>query len=118
MILADTSVWIGHLRQGSAKLSELLAEGRVLAHAFLIGELACGNLRNRSEVLSLLSALPQAKVCRHDEAMRFVSDRELCGVGLGWIDVHLLGSCLLSGCALWTNDRPLAAAARSLGVEA
>lgn len=118
MILVDTSVWVDHLRRGSRELSELLSAGLVVCHPFVIGELGCGNLRNRSEILSLLAALPTATLAAHHEAMRLVTDRRLYGKGLGWIDVHLLASALLTGSTLWTKDRALAAAARSLKVEA
>jgi len=39
-------------------LASELAAGRVLAHPFVIGELAGGALRNRREVLDLLGRLP------------------------------------------------------------
>jgi len=84
----------------------------------VIGELACGNLRNRSEILSLLSALPGAKAADHDEAMGLLTDRELHGAGLGWVDTHLLASALITGCRLWTRDKALADAARAVAVEA
>ncbi len=116
MILADTSIWIDHLRKGSQQLSELLEYGRIVCHPFVVGELACGNLRHRDEVLSLLMALPSATIARHEEAMRCAAERKLHGKGLGWIDVHLLASCLLTRCRLWTRDKALAAAARSLDV--
>lgn len=96
-------------------MERLLDEGFVLAHPFVIGELACGNLKNREEILSLLSALPAATVAAHEEALRLLSDRQLPGRGLGWIDVHLLASALLSGATLWTRDRVLQATAAALG---
>lgn len=114
MILADTSVWVDHLRRGSPELSEFLREGLILCHPFVIGELGCGSLRNRAEVLSLLAALPAATTVEPGEALRFVSVHKLHGKGLGWIDVHLLASALLTGCTLWTKDKALASAARSL----
>jgi len=117
MILADTSVWIEHLRRGSSELATLLVDGRIVCHPFVIGELGCGSLRNRREILTLLAALRPAMVAGHDEALRFVADRRLHGKGLGWIDVHLLASSMLTGCALWTRDKALAAAARSLEVD-
>ena len=118
MTLADTSVWVDHLRKGSRRLSALLDDGLVVCHPFVIGELACGNMRNAARVLSLLAALPSATAAGHDEALRLVSERKLRGKGLGWIDVHLLASCLLTGCTLWTKDMALAAAARTLKVGA
>lgn len=118
MILADTSVWIEHFRKNSRELSALLLDGRVVCHPFVIGELACGHLRNRAEILSLLAALPGARVAEHDEALRVAALHKLYGQGLGWIDVHLLASSLLTGCALWTRDKALVAAARALAVGA
>lgn len=116
MILVDTSVWIDHLRKTDRELSRLLDEGTVLCHPFVIGELACGNLRNRSEILNLLAALPNAEVASHEEAMILVTDRKLSGKGIGWIDVHLLASTLLSNCTLWTKDKALQTISRSLNV--
>ncbi|TAH37172.1 MAG: type II toxin-antitoxin system VapC family toxin [Planctomycetota bacterium] len=114
MILVDTSVWVDHLRRGSTDLAALLDRGEVCCHPFVIGELACGNLRRRAEVLAHLQALPQASLADHEEALQLLSEQELHGVGLGWIDIHLLASALLSGCRFWTHDKHLAAAARDL----
>ena len=114
MTLVDTSVWISHLRQGDHQLTELLNEGTVLCHPFVIGELACGNLRNRDEVLNLLSVLPSAPTANHDEVLFMIEDRVLSGRGLGWIDVHLLAAALLANCRLWTHDRSLVAAATEM----
>jgi len=118
MILVDTSVWIDHLRKGDSELASLLNEGVVLCHPFVIGELACGNLKNRDEILSLLAALPAPLVASHEEGLRLVADRKLAGKGLGWIDVHLLASALLSKCTLWTKDKALGTAAGSLKIGA
>ena len=111
--LVDTSVWIDHFRQGNERLAELLKEGLVCCHRFVIGELACGTLRNREELLSLLGALPTVPIAAHEEALSLVSARQLAGRGLGWIDVHLLASALLANCSLWTLDKAL----RSKAVE-
>jgi len=118
VILVDTSVWIGHLRKGDRELARLLDEGVVRCHPFVIGEVACGNLRNRAEILSLLAALPTCPVASHQEALHLVTDRKLPGKGLGWIDVHLLASALLSRCALWTKDKALGAIAEALEIGA
>jgi len=115
MVLADTSVWVSHLREGEERLAGLLDEGVVCCHPFVIGELACGNLNNRAEILSLLSALPAAEVLDHDEVLAFIDANHLMGMGLGYVDVHLLGSAVLSGISLWTADRRLAQAASALG---
>jgi hypothetical protein len=87
-----------------------------LTHAFVAGELACGNLRQRSFILEALQSLPSATAATHEEALRLLEDRALWGAGLGWIDVHLLAAALLSGCRLWTVDRRLARAAADAGV--
>ena len=118
MILVDTSVWIDHLRRGDRELEKLLGEGVVLCHPFVIGELACGNLKNRDEILSLLAALPASAVASHEEGLHVVAHRKLTGKGLGWIDIHLLASALLSKCTLWTKDKALGAVARSLKIGA
>ncbi len=116
MILVDTSVWIDHLRKGDPELAGFLGEGVVLCHPFVIGELACGNLENRAEILSLLAALPASPIASHEEGLSLLADRELAGTGLGWIDIHLLASALLSKCTLWTKDKALGAAAGALKI--
>lgn len=117
MILVDTSVWIAHFRKGGVRLAELLSEALVLAHPFVVGELACGNLRNRARILSDLKALPSALSATHEEVMRLVEDRKLWGLGMGWIDGHLLASALLSNCEFWTLDGRLVQAAAAAGVK-
>ena len=114
--LVDTSVWIDHLRRGNRELVEHLDEGQVHCHRFVVGEIACGTLGNRQEILSLLSAMPQVPMAEHDEVIRLVSDRELAGRGLGWVDVHLLASSMLAKCRVWTLDKALAAAAADVGL--
>jgi len=116
MVLVDTSVWIDHLRNGVTLLEDLLSSGDVTIHPFVIGELACGNLSNREEILSLLSALPTVKLATHSEVLHLVEKHGLSGRGLGWIDVHLLASALLSGVALWTVDRRLKVMLESMGI--
>lgn len=116
MVLADTSVWVTHLRRGSPRLSGLLSDGAVAVHPFVIGELACGNIGNRAEILSLLGSLPAASVAEHGEIMGFIENRRLMGKGLAYIDAHLLASSMLSGARLWTEDKPLARAASAMGI--
>jgi predicted nucleic acid-binding protein len=117
MVLVDTSVWISHFRAGNKRLASLLNGGEVVSHPFVIGELACGNLKNRSEILSLLKTLPSAKKAAHDEIMAFIEDAGLEGRGLGYIDIHLLASALLSNVPLWTIDRKLDKAATDLEIK-
>ena len=100
MTMVDTSVWVDHLRARNARLNSLLQDGQVICHPFVVGELACGNPRNRQEVLSLLAALPEATIAEHREVLHLVDAARLFGRGLGWVDAHLLASALLTGCAL------------------
>jgi predicted nucleic acid-binding protein len=115
-VLVDTSVWVEHLRRGHAMLAERLRTGEVWTHPFVIGELACGNLRGRREILALLGALPHVPVVDHAEALLFIETHGLMGRGIGWIDAHLLASSMLSRIPLWTLDRRLTAAARRLRI--
>ncbi|MGB9455534.1 MAG: PIN domain-containing protein [Bryobacteraceae bacterium] len=116
MVLADTSVWIQHFRRGEPKLASQLADGLVLMHPFVLGELACGSLKHRGEILSDLQALPSAKLASTAEALKLIEDRRLWGRGLGWVDVHLLASALLSHCGFWTLDKRLGREAATLGL--
>src|SRR5208337_4689229 len=111
MILVDTSVWIAHFRKGGSKLGGLLSEALVMVHPFVMGEVACGNLKNRVRILSDLEALPSAVSATHAEVMRLLEFRKLWGLGIGWIDAHLLASALLSDCQFWTLDGRLVRAA-------
>lgn len=118
MILVDTSVWVEHLRRGHPRLEELLVAAEVLGHRFVLGEISLGHLRRRGEILSLLAALPQAEVARHDEVLAFVDQHRLPASGIGWLDAHLLASATLAGARLWTLDRRLAGVAARLDLEA
>ena len=113
-MLVDTSVWIDHLRRGNPALVSALEAGEVWCHPFIQGELACGNLRNRTEIISLLDALQKVPLVTHEEALSLLENRRLMGQGLGWVDIHLLGSSLLAGIPLWTFDKRLAEAAGKL----
>jgi predicted nucleic acid-binding protein len=116
MVLVDTSVWISHLREGNAELSGLLNEAMVLCHPFILGELACGNLKNRSTILSYLELLPVSIYAEHEEVLSFIDDKRLMGKGLGYVDIHLLASALLTGVSLWTLDKKLMQAADRLNI--
>jgi len=116
LALVDTSVWVSHLAKGHAELRALLERAEVVCHPFVIGELACGNIANRVEILSLLQELPEARVAEHDEVLRFIEANRLAGCGLGFIDAHLLASAVLTRVRLWTTDKRLQQAAAALGV--
>ncbi|MCP5487699.1 MAG: type II toxin-antitoxin system VapC family toxin [Verrucomicrobia bacterium] len=116
MVLVDTSVWIDHLRKTTPRLVGLLDNGEVVIHPFVIGELACGNLANRKEVLSLLHSLPAVERVEDDEILFFIEQHSLASRGLGLIDVHLLASSKVSEHPLWTKDKRLAATAEEIGL--
>ena len=116
MVLVDTSVWVAHLRAGAIGLEALLNEGHVVCHPFIVGEIACGNLRNRSGILSLLQALPAAVQAEHEEVMQFIENDNLMGKGLGYIDMHLLASARLTEVPLWTLDKKLNEVSSKLGL--
>jgi len=117
MVLVDTSVWVRHFREGDSHLEELLRDGKVMCHPFIVGELACGNLKNRREILSLLRLLPMATQADHEEILQFIERHHLMGKGLGYTDVHLSVSALLTAVPLWTFDRRLDDANRRLGID-
>ena len=115
MILVDSSVWIDHLRAGEPTLVELLNSNNVLAHPFVVGELACGNLKNRKMLLSLLQDLPTIQVATDDEVLFFVERHNLMGKGIGYVDAHLLAAVMLEGTArLWTRDKRLGSVAETM----
>ncbi len=114
MVLVDTSVWVLHLRDGNIGLEKLLNEGNVACHQFIIGELACGSIKNRSEIISLLQALPMAIQAEHEEVVGLIEHHSLKGKGLGYIDMHLLASAILTEVPLWTLDLKLGETASRL----
>ncbi len=117
MILVDTSVWLDHLRLGDSFLVNLLNTGRVLAHPFVIGELALGNLQQREVILDALSNLSCANIAADAEVLAFINQSRLYGAGIGYIDAHLLASVRLTpGTLLWTRDKRLRAAAVQHGL--
>jgi len=117
MVLVDTSVWVAHLRAGDAELANLLNDAEVACHPFVIGELACGNLKNRREILSLLQVLPIVTIAEHDEVMLFIENHKLMGRGIGYVDVHLLTSAALTGLTIWTFDKKLDEVAVEFGLD-
>jgi len=117
LILVDTSVWIDHLHKAIPQLAEALEREDVLMHPFVVGELACGQLARRREVLDLLSTLPPGLVATDDETLHLIEQRRLMGRGIGWVDVHLLASVIMTEAAqLWTRDKRLRAVAAELGI--
>jgi predicted nucleic acid-binding protein len=117
MVLADTSVWVEHFRQGRTGLEALLHDGQVICHPFIVGELACGNLKSRSQILSLLNTLPMARLAEHEEVMHVIEKYRLMGKGLGFIDMHLLASAMLTDVPLWTLDKRLESVSTTLGIK-
>ena len=117
MVLVDTSVWVSHLRDGNAELANLLNDGGVLCHPLIVGELACGNLKDRAVILSLLQLLPISIEAEHEEVLLFIENNRLMGKGMGYVDVHLIASAALAGIPLWTLDKKLAQAADSLHIK-
>lgn len=117
MILVDTSIWIDHLHAAEPELVSLLQDDRVAIHSFIIQELALVSIKNRTVTLRLLSALRKLPSITHDELLTFVDERRLWGRGLSAVDVHLLGSAVMTrGARLWTRDKRLQEAAAEVGV--
>ena len=117
MVLVDTSVWVAHLREGNAQLETLLNEGIVICHPFIIAEIACGTMKNRVQILSLLQSLPTAETAEHIEVLQFIEYYRLTGKGLGYVDAHLLASAFLTGVPLWTLDKKLQQASTKLRIK-
>jgi predicted nucleic acid-binding protein len=114
MVLVDTSVWVSHFRDGNDELANLLNDGRVLCHPLIVGELACGNLKDRAVILSFLQLLPMSIEAEHDEVLSFIENNRLMGKGMGYVDVQLMTSAVLTDVPVWTLDKKLAQAADSL----
>ena len=117
MILVDTSVWIDHFHHSDEGLKELLLSNQVCIHPFILGELCCGNISNRKEVLSLLRTLKSIDLVLDEEAFMLIEERKLFGKGLGFIDIHLLASALIHHVPIWTRDQSLKRIAGELGVD-
>ena len=117
MILIDASVWVDHFRAGNSHLGELAQKDRILVHPLVVGEIACGNLRNREATLAHLQELRRPVEASHAETLHLLETERLWGLGIGWVDLHLLASSRLTPCRLWTVDVRLQEAARKLGVE-
>jgi len=109
-------VWVFHFREGSAELANLLNNGEAVCHPFVVGELACGNLKNRNQILSLLQSLPMSIIAEHEEVLEFIERNRLMGKGLGYVDIHLIASAILTGISIWTHDKKLERAANALHI--
>ena len=119
MILVDTSVWIDHLRNNEPVLAELLLQNQVLCHSFVRGELALGNLQQRNKIVTALDDLPQAPFVFTEEVNIFIENHQLFGLGIGYVDAHLLASTRLLGNArVWTRDKRLLLVATKLKLAA
>jgi len=117
MILVDTSVWIDHFRSNDDELKNQLASNNVLIHPFILGELACGNLKNRNEILKFLTGLAKSSVASDTEVLFFIEQQQLMGKGLGYIDNHLLAATALNNPSwFWTRDKRLKSIAESLSL--
>jgi predicted nucleic acid-binding protein len=118
MVLVDTSIWIDHLNKPTATLAMLLANRDVLIHPLVIGEIAMGSLKGRTQFLRYLQKLPKAQAARDAEVLSFIEAEALYSLGIGYIDAHLLAaSRLVPGTRLWTRDKRLDAVAEALGLK-
>jgi predicted nucleic acid-binding protein len=119
LILADTSVWIDHLRSGSKEMRRHLDQGQIVIHPLITAELALGSLQDRTKTLALLDLLPQARVARLGELRLLIEARRLYNLGIGLTDAHLIASVLIdSPTLLWTRDERLRQVAENLGIHA
>jgi len=119
LILADTSVWIDHLRSDDDEMRELLGRGQIVIHPFIIAELALGSLKERRKTLALLDLLPQVRVAQLGEVRSMIEARRLYNLGIGLTDAHLIASVFITpATAMWTRDRQLRRAAEDLGIDA
>ncbi len=114
MILVDSSIWIDHFRRADATLQEILTAGQVVVHPFIIGEIALGHVRPRGVILDMLRNLPQVLVAEEEEMIGFIEKQKLFGLGIGYIDAHLLAAARMSSARLWTRDKILQRAAIDL----
>lgn len=116
MTIIDTSVWIEFLRAGDEQTAELITGGQALVHPYVLAELACGPLDDRSIILAHLDALGAPSLATVEETLELLETRRLYGQGLSFVDVNLLASALITACGLVTYDRALQRAARRLGI--
>ncbi len=117
MILIDTSVWVDHFRSENRILTTLLMQGAIVMHEFVVGELAVGNFRNRKSMLNLLDSIPKLSKLTHDEFIYFLEKNSIYGKGVGFVDIHLLGSTKLAGVKIWTLDKRLLELAKNQNLD-
>jgi hypothetical protein len=119
MILADTSIWVDHLRSGNAEIARLLGAGQIVMHPFIVAEIALGSLHNRRKRLAEMEALLEVRVAQLNEVRHMIEAHTLYSKGIGLTDAHLIASCLLTpGIQLWTRDGALFKVAQTLGIQA
>ncbi len=116
MILVDTSIWINHLRVAGGPLASLLQTDLVCTHACIIGELACGNLDNRKELLEMLQELLRLTAATDDEVLHFIGRHKMPGRGIGYIDAHLLAAAAIHSAVILTRDKRFQGIAEELGL--
>jgi predicted nucleic acid-binding protein len=116
MVLVDTVIWIDHFNFSDQKLEYLLNENDVATHPYILGELACGNIKNRKIIFTYLNALPSIPEISKEEFYLFLDQHRLFGIGLSFIDIHLLASALISHCLIYTRDKILLASAIKLKI--
>ena len=121
MILVDTSIWIDYIRSGADdRLDYLLTGESVVMHDFVFGEIATGSPKNRRPILGMLASLHRIPTASHFEVMTFVEKAKLFGLGLSYIDVHLLAAAQASAdlepVRLWTRDTRLLKQAARFGL--
>jgi predicted nucleic acid-binding protein len=117
VILADTSIWIDHLRNSNPEMVKLLIGGQIVMHPFIVAEISLGSLHNRQERLDDMDALLELKVAQLTEVRHMIESHALYSKGIGLTDAHLIASCLMSpGTQLWTRDASMEKVARSLGI--
>ena len=114
-ILVDTSIWVDHFRRTDTRLVTCLENDQVCSHPFIVGELACGVIAPRHEILERLNLLPKVAPVLDDEVLHFIDRHKLWGRGVGYVETHLLAAAMLAKVKLWTRDRRLLGIARELG---
>jgi predicted nucleic acid-binding protein len=119
LILADTSIWIDHLRAGDTEMRKRLNQGEIVMHPFIVAELALVSLRARTKTLALLDLLPQVRVAHLSEVRLAIEARRLYSLGIGLTDAQLIASVFINpSTLLWTRDKRLRRAGEALGIHA